>query len=108
MTGDLLANDEVPASLYPILKRQMNEQLPVLLDSAHALGEWAMAQPKGARIKRSLGAHEFTIGGRRGERNIIVLLALSACSGCSTSTRGCPIRIASGRTVSSMRSAAGR
>ena len=69
--GNLLANDEVPASLHPILKRQMNEQLPVLLDSARALGEWAMAQPKGARIKRSLGTHEFTIGGRRGERNIM-------------------------------------
>jgi hypothetical protein len=43
----------------------------VLLDSAHVLKEWALAQPKGARVKRSLGTHEFAIGGRRGERNVI-------------------------------------
>jgi hypothetical protein len=49
----------------------MTEQLPVLADSVRALNEWAIAQPRGARIKRSLGAHEFTIGGRRGERNIM-------------------------------------
>jgi glutathione S-transferase len=69
--GDLVPNDETPATLHPILKRQMNEQLPVLADSCRALGEWATAQPKGARIKRSLGTHEFSIGGRRGERNIM-------------------------------------
>jgi glutathione S-transferase len=70
-SGDLLPNDETPATLYPILKRQMAEQVPVLADGVRVLNEWAMAQPKGARIKRSLGAHEFTIGGRRGERNIM-------------------------------------
>lgn len=69
--GSLIADDEIPPTLLPILKRQMTEQLPVLLDSAHVLKEWALAQPKGARIKRSLGTHEFTIGGRRGERNVI-------------------------------------
>ncbi|MDP3736626.1 MAG: glutathione S-transferase family protein [Hyphomonadaceae bacterium] len=67
----LLPDDEIPPTLLPILKRQMAEQLPVLTDSAHILQEWALAQPKGARIKRSLGTHEFTIGGRRGERNVI-------------------------------------
>ena len=67
----LAGGDEVPTTLYPILKRQMNEQLPVLQDSVRVLGEWVMAQPKGARIKRSLGRHEFTIGGRVGERNIL-------------------------------------
>jgi glutathione S-transferase len=70
-TGDLLPNDETPATLYPILKRQMSEQVPVLADSVRVLNEGAIAQPRGARIKRSLGTHEFTIGGRRGERNIM-------------------------------------
>jgi glutathione S-transferase len=69
--GELAPNDEIPATLYPILKRQMAEQLPVLVDSVRVLRDWALAQPKGARIKRSLGTHEFTIGGRRGERNIM-------------------------------------
>mgnify|MGYP003472169463 FL=1 len=44
---------------------------PVLIDTARALQEWAKAQPSGARIKRSLGVHEFVIGGRRGERSIL-------------------------------------
>lgn len=70
-SGEILPNDETPPTLYPILKRQLAEQLPVLTDSVRVLQEWAMAQPKGARIKRSLGTHEFTIGGRRGERNIM-------------------------------------
>jgi glutathione S-transferase len=69
--GELLGGDEVPATVHPILKRQMTEQLPALVDSARALREWALAQPKGARIKRSLGTHEFSIGGRRGERGIM-------------------------------------
>ncbi len=69
--GDLASNDDVPPTLYPILKRQMAEQLPVLADSARSLQEWALAQPKGARVKRSLGTHEFAIGGRRGERIVL-------------------------------------
>ncbi len=66
----LLANDAIPPTLHPILKRQMVEQLPVLADTARALQEWTRAQPTGARISRSLGRHEFMIGGRRGERNM--------------------------------------
>lgn len=69
--GELLPDDEVPLTIHPILKRQMTEQLPVLTDSVEALREWSLAQPRGARIARSLGRHEFTIGGRRGERNIM-------------------------------------
>ncbi len=68
--GELLTGDEIPDTLLPILKRQMTEQLPVLIHSAEALQEWSRARPKGVRVTRSLGVHEFTIGGRRGERNI--------------------------------------
>ncbi len=69
-TGELLAGDEIPVTLLPVLKRQISEQLPVLADSARALEAWSVAQPTGARLKRSLGTHEFTIGGRWGQRNI--------------------------------------
>jgi glutathione S-transferase len=69
--GELLPDDEIPPTIHPILKRQMTEQLPVLVQSAEALREWSLVQPKGARVKRSLGTHEFTIGGRRGERSIM-------------------------------------
>lgn len=67
----LLPNDETPATLYPILTRQMSEQAPVLADAMRALQEWSRAQPSGARVKRSLGVHEFVISGRRGERSIL-------------------------------------
>jgi glutathione S-transferase len=68
--GGLLADDQMPATLLPLLKRQMSEQAPVLMDTARAFLEWTKAQPSGARVKRSLGVHEFVIGGRRGERSI--------------------------------------
>jgi len=70
-SGQLLAGDEAPATLLPILKRQMSEQAPVLIETARILQEWTKAQPSGARIKRSLGAHEFVICGRRGERSVL-------------------------------------
>jgi glutathione S-transferase len=70
-SGALLANDGVPLTLHPILKRQMVEQLPVLVEAAEALGEWAADQPTATRVPRQLGQHEFTIGGRRGERAVI-------------------------------------
>ncbi|MDZ4759912.1 MAG: glutathione S-transferase family protein [Alphaproteobacteria bacterium] len=69
--GEFAPGDETPSTLLPILKRQMSEQLPVLIDAARKLADWAVVQPKGARVPRQLGEHEFTIGGRRGERSII-------------------------------------
>lgn len=69
-TGELVAGDEAPETLLPILKRQLAEQLPALADAARALAAWSVAQPNGARLKRSLGVHEFTIGGRWGRRGL--------------------------------------
>lgn len=68
--GELVPNDDIPTTLLPLLKRQMAEQAPVLTDTVRAFQEWTRAQPSGARVKRSLGAHEFVIGGRRGQRSI--------------------------------------
>jgi glutathione S-transferase len=70
-SGELLPQDAVPETLLPILKRQMREQLPDLIDTARRLGEWAEVQPAGARVPRGLGAHDFTIGGQTGERSVI-------------------------------------
>ena len=66
--GPLLPEDKVPETLLPILKRQMREQLPDLIDTARRLGEWAEVHPSGARVPRGLGVHDFTIGGQSGER----------------------------------------
>ncbi|MBI1361153.1 MAG: glutathione S-transferase [Alphaproteobacteria bacterium] len=69
--GEFLSDDTVPETLYPILKRQMSEQLPILTEAAARLAEWAAVQPPGARVPRQLGQQEFRIGGRRGERAVI-------------------------------------
>ncbi len=69
--GAFLADDTVPETLFPILKRQMSEQLPALIDATARLAEWSAVQPPGARVPRQLGQHEFSIGGRRGERAVI-------------------------------------
>lgn len=68
--GELLGGDAIPETLLPILKRQVSEQLPALADGARALAAWSVAQPAGARVKRSLGVHEFIIGGRWGQRGL--------------------------------------
>ncbi len=68
--GELVADDAVPDTLLPILKRQVAEQFPALADSARALEAWSVAQPKGARVKRTLGVHEYMIGGRWGQRGL--------------------------------------
>lgn len=68
--GELLPNDDIPATLLPLLKRQMSEQAPVIADTVRAFREWSRGQPSGARVQQFLGAHEFVIGGRRGERAI--------------------------------------
>jgi glutathione S-transferase len=66
-SGDFVANDEIPASLQPIVRRMMREQLPVLADSATRLVAWAGEHP-GERIPRALGMHEFELEGQRGQR----------------------------------------
>lgn len=68
--GEFLSGDEVPETLQPILKRQMMEQAPDLAESVRVFGEWCAVQPQGARVPRTLGTHEFTIGGREGERSV--------------------------------------
>lgn len=66
----IVGGDQIPATLLPLLKRQMSEQLPELVDSVAVYGEWATVQPSGARAPRSVGDHEFIVGGRRGERQV--------------------------------------
>lgn len=66
-SGDFLTNDEVPATLLPVLKRMMREQLPVLADSVRVLREW-LAAHSGERVPRAIGMHEFVLEGQRGKR----------------------------------------
>jgi glutathione S-transferase len=66
-SGDFLANDDVPDTLEPVLRRQMHEQWPVLVDTACRLRPWLADHP-GEVAPRVLGQHSFTVAGETGER----------------------------------------
>jgi glutathione S-transferase len=68
-SGAFLANDEIPETLLPILKRQMREQGPGLLDLVQKLSAFKKDNPE-ADIPRVIGMHEFTIEDQTGQRII--------------------------------------
>ncbi|WP_417497020.1 glutathione S-transferase N-terminal domain-containing protein [Maricaulis sp.] len=62
LTGDFLENDEIPPTLMPILEMFAAQQLPVLFDTAAALGEWGEANPDAQELPRILGFNKAVIG----------------------------------------------
>lgn len=72
--GDFLANDQIPATLIPILHRMMREMLPVLVSTAHHLQNWVVGHPgakTGAQeIPRAIGMHDFILEGVKEQRAI--------------------------------------
>lgn len=67
LAGDFLPGDAVPATLLPVFRRQMREQMPVLADSVRRLDAWRLEHP-GECIPRAIGSHAFTLEGEQGER----------------------------------------
>jgi glutathione S-transferase len=66
-SGKFLPDDEIPTTLYPILRRMMDEQIPHLKSVARMLGEWSQ-QNKGNEPPRGLGMADFTIEGVTSQR----------------------------------------
>ena len=66
--GAFLPNDELPATLEPLLSRMFREQGPVLSRTMEKLEAWSgdVTQP----LPRTLGTHAFTLEGATGERRI--------------------------------------
>tara|TARA_R110002049_G_scaffold3567_1_gene26559 strand:+ start:2219 stop:3331 length:1113 start_codon:yes stop_codon:yes gene_type:complete len=64
LTGGFLGNDDIPPTLIPMLEMFAAQQLPVLLDTAVALAEWADANPDLTELPRILGFHKAMIGHR--------------------------------------------
>ncbi len=58
--GQYLANDEIPATLDPIIQRMVDEQFPVVGDTIAQLQEWLSKHPDEA-IPRAIGMHNFTL-----------------------------------------------
>ena len=66
--GAFLPDDEVPATLYPILERLFREQFPPLQKTAVQVAQWAAQHPDKSVLPRFVGRHEFTLGDVVGRR----------------------------------------
>lgn len=60
--GAWLADDEIPETLIPVLKRMFAEHWPVLTSTATRLAQWAQDN-EGPMVPRSIGEHRFSING---------------------------------------------
>lgn len=69
LSGDFLTDDEIPATLLPILKTMCRDQLPDVLDVIRHNAIWLEQNP-GGDIPRYLGMHPFRTGSASGERVI--------------------------------------
>ncbi len=68
LSGEFLANDAIPETLIPVLRRMTQEQVPHLAVVAQMLGDWAQANEPGSELPRALGMARFEIEGVGGER----------------------------------------
>lgn len=66
--GQYTPGDSVPASLLPVLRRMMREQLPVLEATTQRLREWMAQHPGETVVPRTLGMHAFELEGAQGQR----------------------------------------
>lgn len=66
--GDFLPDDQVPASLLPVLQRMFDEQVPVLLETARQLQQWVAANPDTNEIPRAIGSLRYRLGDMQEER----------------------------------------
>lgn len=69
--GDFLPNDEVPASLIPVLKIMAKEQFPVLLATGARIDQWVQQHPERKSFPRVIGEIEFTVEGNVGKRKVL-------------------------------------
>jgi len=69
--GNFLADDQVPETLFPLLKRMFDEQMPVLVDTVRRVGKWAEEHPDAKGIPRFIGKHEFVLGGVTATRYVM-------------------------------------
>ncbi|MCB9661105.1 MAG: glutathione S-transferase family protein [Sandaracinaceae bacterium] len=69
--GAFLPDDEVPATLEPVLATLFAEQMPFVMALMDAIDVWCDAHPEATRVPRALGDHAFTVGGSSGRRRLL-------------------------------------
>jgi glutathione S-transferase len=67
--GAYLPDDEVPASLLPMLSHAFAEYVPMAYDTVERVAAWIEAHP-GEPVPRFLGTHKFTIGDITEDRTV--------------------------------------
>lgn len=67
LSGEFLADDAIPETLLPVLRRMMDEQIPHLKAVASLYTAWAEANP-GENIPRAIGRAPYRIDNTDGER----------------------------------------
>lgn len=67
-SGHFLKDDVIPATLLPILKRIFSDCVPAMVDTIATTAEWIEANPEASEIPRTIGEHDFQIGGVQGRR----------------------------------------
>lgn len=70
-SGELVANDEIPETLLPVLRRMAIEQLPVLSETQTLLDDWHAENPNEVQVPRFIGEHEVTIGAAKVPRKVL-------------------------------------
>ena len=65
-TGELMPDDDLPATLLPILRVALGEHLPVLSATIELFNDWAQTAEPHSEVPRGLGMVPFTTGGHSG------------------------------------------
>lgn len=68
--GDFIADDAIPATLDPVLRRMFEQQVPVLMDTVDLVHRWAADHP-GRRVSRFIGTHRYSMDGVEAERRVM-------------------------------------
>ncbi|MCF6292465.1 MAG: glutathione S-transferase N-terminal domain-containing protein [Robiginitomaculum sp.] len=71
LSGEFLADDEVPETLLPILRMFAGEQLPILLDTLDDLKKWLSENPDTKELPRITGFHKYKIDGVEEDRAVL-------------------------------------
>lgn len=69
-SGEFLPDDEIPATLLPLLARMFREQAPVLQGTVEAVTRWCAEHPDRQHPPRVIGRQDFDLEGTRGNRAI--------------------------------------
>lgn len=70
LSGAFVTDDEIPATLVPLLAMFAREQLPILHDSLAGLQKWVDENPGTRELPRITGFHKYKIGGVEEDRAV--------------------------------------